>query len=58
MLPSIGSKMHPQSIINYCLSLCIKVSQLLGASLELGCFLAGVAISTLGSSTVDQVSGI
>ena len=44
-------------VYSFSLSLCLQLAEMLKASLELGCFLAGVAISSQGPAVVDPVSG-
>ena len=36
--------------------LCVQIADLLGVSLELGCFLAGLTIGAKGHGIVDRVS--
>ncbi|XP_019864214.1 PREDICTED: transmembrane and coiled-coil domain-containing protein 3-like [Amphimedon queenslandica] len=56
LLSSIKNK--DEAILLGSLTICfllLAVSLLLGASLEFGCFLAGVSISTLGNNIVEQI---
>ena len=48
---------HVHVCVIHTLNIIFQVAEMVGASLELGCFLAGLAISSQGHTVVEPVSG-
>ena len=56
LLSSLGNR--PEAVLLGSVAVCfllLLVADYLGASMELGCFLAGLAIGSQGHSIVEQV---
>ena len=45
-----------ESVLLGSVAVCFLLAELMGVSMELGCFLAGVAVTTMGTTVVDRVS--